>query len=146
MRLGWHSPAGVPDPPSATGISELVLEVADLDAAPHFYGELLVFEETRSNSVPTASTRSSRIRHRHFPLARSLETLVQRVESGESEDGLDSKASGLRLVFNVRMFLAEEELERRKGNWTAARNGAGSCAPFCSSSEMFDEDWRSAGQ
>jgi catechol-2,3-dioxygenase len=30
-----------------TGISELVLEVSDLDTARHFYGEVLGFEETR---------------------------------------------------------------------------------------------------
>jgi extradiol dioxygenase family protein len=29
----------VPDPPPVTGISELVLEVSDLDAARRFYGE-----------------------------------------------------------------------------------------------------------
>ncbi|MGZ5324664.1 MAG: VOC family protein [Solirubrobacterales bacterium] len=33
--------------PPVTGISELVLEVADLDAARRFYGEVLEFEETR---------------------------------------------------------------------------------------------------
>jgi catechol-2,3-dioxygenase len=38
---------GVPDPPPVSGISELVLEVSDLDAARHFYGEVLGFEETR---------------------------------------------------------------------------------------------------
>jgi catechol-2,3-dioxygenase len=37
----------VPDPPPVTGISELVLEVSDLDAARRFYGEVLGFEETR---------------------------------------------------------------------------------------------------
>jgi catechol-2,3-dioxygenase len=37
----------VPDPPPVTGISELVLEVADLEAARRFYGETLGFEETR---------------------------------------------------------------------------------------------------
>jgi catechol 2,3-dioxygenase-like lactoylglutathione lyase family enzyme len=36
----------VPDPPPVTGISELVLEVSDLDAARHFYRDLLGFEET----------------------------------------------------------------------------------------------------
>jgi catechol-2,3-dioxygenase len=39
--------SGVPDPPPVTGISELVLEVSDLDAARRFYGEVLGFEETR---------------------------------------------------------------------------------------------------
>jgi catechol 2,3-dioxygenase-like lactoylglutathione lyase family enzyme len=37
---------GRPDPPPVTGISELVLEVADLDAARAFYRDLLGFEET----------------------------------------------------------------------------------------------------
>jgi catechol-2,3-dioxygenase len=37
----------VPDPPPVTGISELVLEVSDLDAARRFYGDVLGFEETR---------------------------------------------------------------------------------------------------
>jgi catechol-2,3-dioxygenase len=37
----------VPEPPPVTGISELVLEVSDLDAARQFYGETLGFEETR---------------------------------------------------------------------------------------------------
>jgi len=36
----------VPDPPPVTGISELVLEVSDLDAARRFYRDLLGFEET----------------------------------------------------------------------------------------------------
>jgi catechol 2,3-dioxygenase-like lactoylglutathione lyase family enzyme len=36
----------VPDPPPVTGISELVLEVSDLDAARHFYRDVLGFEET----------------------------------------------------------------------------------------------------
>jgi catechol 2,3-dioxygenase-like lactoylglutathione lyase family enzyme len=35
-----------PSPPAATGISELVLEVADLDASRAFYRDLLGFEET----------------------------------------------------------------------------------------------------
>ena len=34
------------NPPPVTGISELVLEVADLDAASRFYREALGFEET----------------------------------------------------------------------------------------------------
>ncbi len=34
-------------PPPVTGISELVLEVADLEAAGAFYGDVLGFEETR---------------------------------------------------------------------------------------------------
>jgi len=33
-------------PPPVTGISELVLEVSDLDAARHFYRDVLGFEET----------------------------------------------------------------------------------------------------
>jgi catechol-2,3-dioxygenase len=37
----------MPDPPPVTGISELVLEVSDLEAARRFYGETLGFEETR---------------------------------------------------------------------------------------------------
>jgi catechol-2,3-dioxygenase len=37
----------VADPPPVAGISELVLEVSDLDAARRFYGEVLGFEETR---------------------------------------------------------------------------------------------------
>ena len=37
----------MPEPPPVTGISELVLEVSDLDAARRFYGEALGFEETR---------------------------------------------------------------------------------------------------
>jgi catechol-2,3-dioxygenase len=36
----------VADPPPVTGISELVLEVSDLDAARHFYRDVLGFEET----------------------------------------------------------------------------------------------------
>jgi catechol-2,3-dioxygenase len=36
----------VPEPPPVTGISELVLEVSDLDAARRFYREVLGFEET----------------------------------------------------------------------------------------------------
>lgn len=35
-----------PRPPAATGISELVLEVADLEASRTFYRDLLGFEET----------------------------------------------------------------------------------------------------
>lgn len=38
-------------PPPVTGISELVLEVADLDAARRFYGEVLGFEETRKGEA-----------------------------------------------------------------------------------------------
>jgi catechol 2,3-dioxygenase-like lactoylglutathione lyase family enzyme len=38
--------ARVADPPPATGISELVLEVNDLDAARRFYRDVLGFEET----------------------------------------------------------------------------------------------------
>ena len=34
------------DPPAVSGISELVLEVADLDRSRAFYGDLLGFEET----------------------------------------------------------------------------------------------------
>jgi catechol 2,3-dioxygenase-like lactoylglutathione lyase family enzyme len=34
------------EPPPVTGISELVLEVSDLDAARRFYRDLLGFEET----------------------------------------------------------------------------------------------------
>jgi catechol-2,3-dioxygenase len=37
----------VPQAPRVSGISELVLEVSDLDAARHFYRDLLGFEETR---------------------------------------------------------------------------------------------------
>src|SRR5436190_9575460 len=33
-------------PPPVTGISELVLEVSDLEAARHFYRDVLGFEET----------------------------------------------------------------------------------------------------
>jgi catechol 2,3-dioxygenase-like lactoylglutathione lyase family enzyme len=36
----------MPDPPPVTGLSELVLEVADLDAARRFYRDKLGFEET----------------------------------------------------------------------------------------------------
>jgi catechol-2,3-dioxygenase len=36
----------VPEAPPVSGISELVLEVSDLDAARRFYGDLLGFEET----------------------------------------------------------------------------------------------------
>jgi catechol 2,3-dioxygenase-like lactoylglutathione lyase family enzyme len=36
----------VPAPPSTSGISELVLEVTDLEAARHFYRDVLGFEET----------------------------------------------------------------------------------------------------
>ena len=36
----------MPDPPPVTGISELVLEVSDLDAARRFYRDVLGFEET----------------------------------------------------------------------------------------------------
>ena len=38
--------SGHEEPPPATGISELVLEVSDLDAARAFYRDLLGFEET----------------------------------------------------------------------------------------------------
>jgi catechol 2,3-dioxygenase-like lactoylglutathione lyase family enzyme len=38
--------ARMPDPPPVTGISELVLEVSDLDAARRFYRDVLGFEET----------------------------------------------------------------------------------------------------
>jgi catechol-2,3-dioxygenase len=37
----------MPDPPPVTGISELVLEVSDFEAARRFYSETLGFEETR---------------------------------------------------------------------------------------------------
>jgi catechol-2,3-dioxygenase len=37
----------VPAPPPVAGISELVLEVSDLEASRRFYGETLGFEETR---------------------------------------------------------------------------------------------------
>ncbi len=37
---------GMSSPPPVTGISELVLEVSDLEAARHFYRDLLGFEET----------------------------------------------------------------------------------------------------
>jgi catechol-2,3-dioxygenase len=36
----------VPEPPPVTGISELVLEVSDLEVARRFYRDLLGFEET----------------------------------------------------------------------------------------------------
>ena len=36
----------MPDPPPVTGISELVLEVSDLEAARRFYRDVLGFEET----------------------------------------------------------------------------------------------------
>ena len=36
----------MPKPPPVTGISELVLEVSDLDAGRRFYREVLGFEET----------------------------------------------------------------------------------------------------
>src|SRR5919202_859996 len=36
----------MPEPPPTSGISELVLEVADLEAARRFYRDLLGFEET----------------------------------------------------------------------------------------------------
>ena len=36
----------MPQAPPVSGISELVLEVSDLDAARHFYRDLLGFEET----------------------------------------------------------------------------------------------------
>ena len=36
----------MPEPPPVSGISELVLEVSDLDAARRFYRDLLGFEET----------------------------------------------------------------------------------------------------
>jgi catechol-2,3-dioxygenase len=36
----------VPEAPPVIGISELVLEVSDLEAARHFYRDLLGFEET----------------------------------------------------------------------------------------------------
>jgi catechol 2,3-dioxygenase-like lactoylglutathione lyase family enzyme len=36
----------MPEPPPVSGISELVLEVADLEAARHFYRDVLGFEET----------------------------------------------------------------------------------------------------
>jgi catechol 2,3-dioxygenase-like lactoylglutathione lyase family enzyme len=37
----------MPHPPPVSGISELVLEVSDLETARRFYGETLGFEETR---------------------------------------------------------------------------------------------------
>jgi catechol 2,3-dioxygenase-like lactoylglutathione lyase family enzyme len=37
----------VPDPPPVSGISELVLEVSDLEAARRFYRDVLGFEETQ---------------------------------------------------------------------------------------------------
>src|SRR4051794_40406921 len=46
MWLGWHSLLGVPDPPPVSGISELVLEVSDLETARRFYRDVLGFEET----------------------------------------------------------------------------------------------------
>ena len=36
----------MPDPPPVSGISELVLEVSDLEAARRFYRDVLGFEET----------------------------------------------------------------------------------------------------
>jgi catechol 2,3-dioxygenase-like lactoylglutathione lyase family enzyme len=36
----------VPEPPQVSGISELVLEVSDLEAARYFYRDVLGFEET----------------------------------------------------------------------------------------------------
>ena len=38
--------ARMPDPPRVTGISELVLEVSDLERARRFYRDVLGFEET----------------------------------------------------------------------------------------------------
>ena len=40
------TPVSADGPPRVTGISELVLEVADLDAARRFYRDVLGFEET----------------------------------------------------------------------------------------------------
>jgi catechol 2,3-dioxygenase-like lactoylglutathione lyase family enzyme len=37
----------VPEPPPVSGISELVLEVSDLEAARRFYRDVLGFEETQ---------------------------------------------------------------------------------------------------
>ena len=37
----------MPDPPPVAGISELVLQVSDLEESRRFYGETLGFEETR---------------------------------------------------------------------------------------------------
>ena len=37
----------MPQPPPVSGISELVLEVSDLEAARSFYGDVLGFEETQ---------------------------------------------------------------------------------------------------
>ena len=36
----------MPRPPEVSGFSELVLEVEDMEAARHFYGDVLGFEET----------------------------------------------------------------------------------------------------
>ena len=43
---GANKLGAVTEPPPVSGISELVLEVADLDAARHFYRDVLGFEET----------------------------------------------------------------------------------------------------
>src|ERR671937_725025 len=47
MRLGCHRVRDMADPPPVAGISELVLEVTDLEAARRFYGRTLGFEEPR---------------------------------------------------------------------------------------------------
>jgi catechol-2,3-dioxygenase len=48
LRLDKAMPQQPPQgPPPVGGISELVLEVADLEASRAFYGDLLGFEETR---------------------------------------------------------------------------------------------------
>ncbi len=45
-RLGPVPPSSSHTPPPVTGISELVLEVSDLEASRAFYRDLLGFEET----------------------------------------------------------------------------------------------------
>jgi catechol-2,3-dioxygenase len=49
MLLGWPEPGysqRVPEAPPVSGISELVLEVSDLESARRFYRDVLGFEET----------------------------------------------------------------------------------------------------
>jgi catechol-2,3-dioxygenase len=46
VRRRLYRLTAVPEPPPVTAISELVLEVSDLDAARRFYRDALGFEET----------------------------------------------------------------------------------------------------
>ena len=98
----------MPEPPPVSGISELVLEVSDLDAARRFYRDLLGFEETLSGEgrddrcwyligssarlglwtpqVGLAGGRGGAHVHFAFQLAREeLDPLLDRLRTGGAE-------------------------------------------------------------